>query len=231
MGAALTIFVLLSFSVFVIRVASVALRLTGLTDASARFQALSAFTGTGFTTNESETIVNYPVRRRVIALLMIIGNMGLITVFATVVISMVNTDGETAEVIQQVIWLLGGLSLLWFLMLNKTADRILCSLIGKFLTSTTFLGQRSYQRLLQVGDGYSICEHPVTHLLHEDGHLNMSKITALDLSVLAVHTCTGELFVNQTPAETLNSTDTLTLFGRDIGHEELGKIRDSAPKN
>ena len=50
MGAALSIFVLLSLSVFVMRVASVALRLTGLTDDIARFQALSAFTDTGFTT-------------------------------------------------------------------------------------------------------------------------------------------------------------------------------------
>lgn len=41
MSAALSIFVLLSLSVFVIRVASVALRITGLTETSARFQALS----------------------------------------------------------------------------------------------------------------------------------------------------------------------------------------------
>jgi len=67
MGAALSMFVLLSISVFVIQVASVTLQLTGLADATARFQALSAFTGTGFTTSEAEAIVNYPVRRRVIS--------------------------------------------------------------------------------------------------------------------------------------------------------------------
>ncbi len=48
MGTALSVFVLLSVSVAVIRVASVALRLTGLTENTTRFQALSAFTGTGF---------------------------------------------------------------------------------------------------------------------------------------------------------------------------------------
>jgi Trk-type K+ transport system membrane component len=73
MGAALSIFVILSVSIFIIRVAAVALRLTGLTDVSARFQALSAFTGTGFTTIEAESVVNYPVRRRIVSLLMIIG--------------------------------------------------------------------------------------------------------------------------------------------------------------
>ncbi len=92
MGAALSIFVLLSLSVLVIRVASVALRLTGLSDDIARFQALSAFTGTGFTTLEAEAIVNYPVRRRIVSSLMIVGNLGLVTVLATLVVSMINTE-------------------------------------------------------------------------------------------------------------------------------------------
>ena len=38
MGAALSIFILLSLSVFVIRIASVALRLTGLEESSAKFR-------------------------------------------------------------------------------------------------------------------------------------------------------------------------------------------------
>ncbi len=99
MGAALSMFVLLSTSVFVIRLASVTLRLTGLTDATARFHALSALTGTRFTTSEAEAIVNYPVRRRIISLLMIIGNLGLVTLFATVIVSLVNTEREIGATI------------------------------------------------------------------------------------------------------------------------------------
>ena len=48
----------MSISVFIIRLASVGLRLTELGEGSARSQALSAFTGTGFTTSEVEMIVN-----------------------------------------------------------------------------------------------------------------------------------------------------------------------------
>jgi Trk-type K+ transport system membrane component len=96
-GAALSIFVLLSLSVLVMRVASVALRLTGLSDDVARFQALSAFTGTGFTTREAESIVNYPVRRRIVSSLMIVGNLGLVTVLATLVVSLVKTEGHSGR--------------------------------------------------------------------------------------------------------------------------------------
>ncbi len=161
MGAALSVFVILSVSIFVMRLAAVALRITGLSDEVARFQALSAFSGTGFTTKEAETIVNYPVRRRIVSVLMVIGNLGLVSVFATVVVSLVRTDGEPAAILQQLTWLAGGLGLIWFLVLNKTADRLLCALIARALLKTTQLGKRTFHRLYQLGDGYSICEHPV----------------------------------------------------------------------
>lgn len=223
MGVALSIFVLLSLSVFVVRVASVALRLTGLTETSARFQALSAFTGTGFTTSEAETVVNYPIRRRTVSMLMIIGNMGLVTVFATLAASLVHTEGEVGAVMVQLGWLLAGLAMLWFLMLNGTADRIMCSLIGKFLESTTFLGRRRFQRLVQVGDGYSICEHPVApHLRSGSGDLADSELVTLGLTVLAVRSQSGELSVDHSPHSNINAGDTVVLFGPDAGHEALG---------
>ena len=64
MGAAITLLVILTFSVVVTRIAAVALRLTGMPADVARFQARSAFTGAGFTTSESEAVVNHPIRRR-----------------------------------------------------------------------------------------------------------------------------------------------------------------------
>ena len=53
MGAALTIAVLLALSVSLVRIAGVAMRLTGLSEGVARFQCLSAPTGTGFTRHEA----------------------------------------------------------------------------------------------------------------------------------------------------------------------------------
>ncbi|HUT51477.1 MAG TPA: hypothetical protein VM325_19285 [Alphaproteobacteria bacterium] len=79
MAAALTIAVLFSFSFIVVRIAAVAMRITGLAENVARFQCVSALTGAGFTTTESEMIVNYPIRRRIIVALMVLGNMGLVS--------------------------------------------------------------------------------------------------------------------------------------------------------
>ncbi len=52
MIAALTLFTVLTLSILVIRSGAVALRLTGLPEQVARFQARSAFTGAGFTTSD-----------------------------------------------------------------------------------------------------------------------------------------------------------------------------------
>lgn len=223
MGAALTIFVLLSLSVFVIRVAAVALRLTGLDDSSARFQALSAFTGTGFTTIESEAIVNYPVRRKVVSLLMIVGNLGLVSVFATLVVSLVQTDGEAEAVLAQLGWLVAGLVLVWFVILNPFADRVLCAAIGRVLTSTTILGNRPFHRLLQLGDGLSICEHPLRSIqLEEDGRVSAAALESLNLDVVALRSPEGR--VEKADNETLvKDAAAVVLYGADKGHEELLK--------
>ena len=57
---------------------SIFLEATGMERSKARFQALSALSGTGFTTRESESIVNHPKRRRIVSWLIFIGNVGII---------------------------------------------------------------------------------------------------------------------------------------------------------
>ena len=228
MGAAITIFVVLSLSVFVIRIASVALRITGLSDSEARFQSLSAFTGTGFTTSESESIVNYPVRRRIVTVLMIIGNLGLVGVLATVIVSFLQTRGDTDAVFKQLAWLLGGLSLIWFLLLSPMADRFLCRLIGRVLTSTTLLGKRHFQRLLQIGSGYSVCTHQAgLRLIDDDGRLKESEIAANGLRLLAVRSGRGEIATADALPARVFSDDVLVLFGPDAGHEALEQLASS----
>ena len=222
MGAALSIFAILTISVFIVRVASVALRLTGLAEESARFQALSAFTGTGFTTSESEMVVNYPVRRRILSLLMIIGNLGFVTVFATVVVSLVNTDGKLSAVVVQLAWILAGLILLWVLMLNKMADRILCAFISKILQSQTVLGRRHYHRLFQISNGISICEHPINAINHAQAvTLDENEVEKLGLKVLAVRRTDGSVASAFSEFKELLIGDVLVLYGLDDGHETI----------
>jgi len=70
-------------SVIAVRIGAVAFNLTGLEWKVAKFQALSCFTGTGFTTRESELILASPRRRRIATYLIIIGHAGFVAMIAT----------------------------------------------------------------------------------------------------------------------------------------------------
>ena len=70
-------------SVLVVRVGAVAFNLTGLKWNVAKFQAMSCFTGTGFTTRESELVVASPRRRKIATYLIIVGHAGFVAMIAT----------------------------------------------------------------------------------------------------------------------------------------------------
>lgn len=83
--------ILISF--LVVRIGGFALQLTGLEPSVANFQALSAFSGTGFTTSETERAVRHPARRRIITALIILGNAGLVALIATSITTFTKVGG------------------------------------------------------------------------------------------------------------------------------------------
>ncbi|WP_234488879.1 hypothetical protein [Oxynema sp. CENA135] len=87
MAALASVFVVLTLSLLINRIATVVLTLTGLSRESARFQARSALTGVGFTTRESEQIVRHRVRRETISVLMLLGNVGIVTTISSLLLT------------------------------------------------------------------------------------------------------------------------------------------------
>jgi len=87
-AALATLAVVALVSMIVTRIAAGALVATGLPPDVARFQARSAFTGVGFTTDESSVIVRHPQRRKVAFHLMMLGNLGTATVVASLIIGL-----------------------------------------------------------------------------------------------------------------------------------------------
>ncbi len=223
MTAALTIVAVVSISVLVIRIGGVALQQTGLSQDVARFQAMSVFTGCGFTTTESETVVNYPVRRRIALTLMVIGNIGLVGVLSTVVVSFVGTDGSAGAISKQILWLMLGVALILACLFNKRIDAAMCRLIGWALHRYTEIGKRDYTRLLQIVDGYSICEHTITDESIQFLERHNSWIEDFGFRCLAVENEDGHRTIAGEFPEKLSAGDKLVLFGPDAQHERFAK--------
>ena len=80
--------IVLVASFIAVRVGAIAFQLTGLEWSLAKFQALSCFSGTGFTTKEAELVTGHPQRRRIATVLIVLGNAGFITMIASVASAM-----------------------------------------------------------------------------------------------------------------------------------------------
>jgi len=151
-----TLLIVLFLSLLVTRVAAVALTLTGIPRESARFQARSAFTGVGFTTTEAELIVKHPVRRRIVMMLMLLGNLGIASVIATLILSF--GDEQPEERLSHALVLLAGVVLLWLGAASQWVGTRLERLIARLLRRWTDIPRRDWASLLHVRDDYGISE-------------------------------------------------------------------------
>jgi len=155
----ITVLIVILLSMVVTRVATIALTLTGMSRQAARFQARSALTGAGFTTTESESVVNHPVRRRIVMTLMLMGSAGIVTVLASVMLTFATTaSSDTGSSTLALLTLAGGTLGLLSLMKLRPVDRALSRVIRLGLRRFTDLDIRDYASLLEIHGGYAVAE-------------------------------------------------------------------------
>ena len=124
-------------SLLLARASAIALMMTGLDEKRARFQALSAFSGTGFTTKEAESVVNHPLRRQIITWIMVFGNAGIVTVIVTTTSSFVTIRGHARSL--NILFLLLGIILIYKIATHKRLMRKWENFIeNKFIKSHAF---------------------------------------------------------------------------------------------
>jgi len=218
----LTMLLVLALSLLITRLATHALVLTGMSRETARFQARSAFTGTGFTTLESEGIVGHPVRRRVVMILMVVRSAGVISIIISLMLSFVGSgDGEPTRLVR-LVWLVGSALALLILARLPAVDRLLNRFVSWVLGRWTDLEVRDYVGLLQLSDNYEVME------LHVDGDdwLAGRKLAACRLpdegmTVLGVMRTDGTYLGVPRGQTTIEPGDTLIIYGRNDALEEL----------
>lgn len=227
MIAVVSVLFILAVSLLITRIATVALQLTGLSKANARFQARSAFTGVGYTTSEAESTVSHPVRRRIVMLLMLLGNVGLVSVMSTVVLSLLGADESR-------FWARAGLMSAGLLMLalvatSKWIDRRLSSLISWALARWTDLDTRDYANLLHLADGYGVTEV----MVQRGGILDSTSVVdaglqKMGLQVLGVQRADGSYEGAPSADSILRPGDLVFLYGRNREVSEFCAERANA---
>jgi len=235
MAAVFTVLLVLSVSVLVVRIASVGLTLTGISKDLAEFQSLSAFTGSGFTTEESEEIVNHPVRRRIVMHLMLLGHAGMFIGVPSVLLSFLSVvdDGH--------LWnerwfrlgaLVVGVALMWFVTTTKVVDTAMWKMNEWALRRWSRLEVQDYHRLLRFAHEYVVWEMKIQYDDWLAGKtLVRSKLASEGVLVLGIERADGS-YVGAPRGETRVAVgDSLIVYGRQKNLEELDVRRDNLDGN
>ena len=209
----LSLILVLGISLIVTRVASIALKNTGISEDVARFQARSALTGCGFTTSESEDIVNHPIRRKIIMMLMLVGNAGIITAISSLMIGFVGEQHQS--LLFRFSSLLLGLLLIWYLAKSDKVEKMLSSAIEKALDNYPALKTANYDLLLRTHQDYEIHEITVCKddwvVEKEIGELNLSKE---GIVILGIEREQGHYIGSPQKDTTIHEGDTLLVYGK-----------------
>jgi len=227
MSVMLFIIVLIA-SFTIVRIGAIAFQLTGLEWSLAKFQALSCFSGTGFTTREAELITGDKQRRRIASVLMVLGNAGLVTMIATVA-SALNPENTLLGWLSEsylpflplwsVIWVHMGIIaiaifIIYKVFTNKQFTQKLTKYLRKKILKREFFKPVSFEELMLLTGGYSITRlevHGGNPLI--DKTLAESELRKNDITILAI--LRGDNTIPNPSADTkVQKSDELVLFGK-----------------
>jgi DNA-binding transcriptional ArsR family regulator len=210
----------IAVSLLITRAAVVVLVATGMPRQQARFQARSAFTGSGFTTNESEAVLNHPVRRKVAMTLMLLGNAGIVASASTLIIGF--RKSGVGHGWMKVIELVAGLVVLLYLTRSAVVDRALTGLAKRLVRRYTDVATNDADSLLDLG-GDSV----VSELMVRDGDWlagrTLAELGLYDEGVLVLgrHRPGGDYFGSPSGSTRLDAGDSVILSGRAGALREL----------
>jgi K+/H+ antiporter YhaU regulatory subunit KhtT len=153
----LTLIFVIAISMLITKVAAIALVHTGMERERAKFQARSAFTGAGFTTSESEMVVKHPMRRKIIMMLLLMGNAGFVTAISSLIIGFSGVQDARSQAIH-IYMLLSGLLFLFLITRSRRLERTLDKLIIHLLKNYTDLRPKNFERLMTIMDDYEVME-------------------------------------------------------------------------
>lgn len=203
-------------ALLVVRLGTTALTLTGLAAHTAEFQAYSAFFGVGFTTRESEQVVNHPIRRRIVQHLILAGHIGLTSVIVPLVVTFVNIK-TMREGMTQLGLIIAALGLLWFVIRTSFVEKLIERSIRFALRRTGALTHAlDHEVLLRLNAG-----HTVSEIVLEPGHpfighkLGDARLAERGIVVLGVARNDGTYVAAPRNEMVCQPSDVLTVYGRE----------------
>lgn len=215
MIALIWLVIISAVSLLVIRIGTMALVLTGLSKDTAEFQAYSAFFGVGFTTAESELVMNHPVRRRIVRHLILMGQVGLTSVMVPLVVTFVKQDSFIRG-LEQLGLIVAILAAMWLLVSSPPVRWLMDRSISWTLRRAGLPHPADYHTLLKVHEGFCVRDISIG-----EGHFlvggTIARTRPGDGGVLVLGVLRKDGSYVGTPGGdvVVNPGDVLTVYGRE----------------
>lgn len=208
-------------SYLVVKAGAFALMMTGLDEKKAQFQALSAFTTTGFTTKDAELVVTNERRRRIIMTLMILGKAGLVSVISTLILSF--TQGEPSSVpIKLVILILFLFLLVKFLPHPKVVAWIRKRVV-KSLSIRWGVEKKTVEEILHITPDYGIAKVIIKENSPLIGvSISQAGFTQKEVLILSIER-EGSSIILPKAEDIIKKGDQLICYGRMDSIREIGR--------
>lgn len=142
-GAVILFIVFIFIYVTILDIITVLFRLTGLTEEKARFQVVSLLTNSGYTTQESEIIVNSKVRRKLAKATMLFGYAFTVTIVSSIVNIFLSLDTQQQYEILVVVPFAALAVLVFYLIRRTTVIKTKFDLIIEKLGNKLMFGEHS----------------------------------------------------------------------------------------
>ncbi len=214
----------LIISFIIVRIGAVAFQLTGLEWSLAKFQALSCFTATGFTTKEAELITGNPQRRRIASFLIVLGHAGLVTMVATFANSLRPSvikipglpDFVSTGALQWINMAVIAVTIyvIYRVSTNTKLAKKLTDALRRRIVKREIIKAVSFEELMVATAGYGVSKIEVCEdspILNKT--LLQSGLRGRDITVLAVIRA-GETMPNPSANTKIALSDELICFGR-----------------
>lgn len=231
MLALISFLLIIVLSVSVVRVGSIALELTGLPHEVAIFQSQSAFSGVGFTTRESETVVEHKLRRRIVRTLVLLGSAGITSSIATLILTFVNQKDESFLLRGGILG--GGLLMIVLLSRSRALHRLMKKLISRGLEKWSKQDIMDYEEILGISRGYIISRFRVkkdSWLADRTlDSLQLQKEGALILAVFRTEDDREKFIGIPTGKTAIRPGDVLVCYSREKVSQLLSR-RDKGPQ-
>ena len=225
MYAIATFLVVAVFSMVFGRLATGALIATGVPPEIAAFQSRSAFSGAGFTTVETESVINHPTRRKIISTTMFVGSLGTPTLIVAVLVGFVAPGpGSTRE---RTLVVISGIVLMAMVLGNRPATNFLVKVGNRYANKRLIpVLSDNFETLLALGDDFAVGSISLT----ADPADTYRSLRGLDEAVRGVRVLgirRGNEYFGETPIDIeLREGDEILVYARlDQINSMIGNLR------